>query len=207
MLLFLGSSTAEHPAVNRRVVGSNPTRGAIAESRAGGAPALSARLHRTSWCLAFAYALLCSVCHGPVAQRLEQGTHNPLVVGSNPTGPTIMTCWEAAPQRGRLLFHPPCCAVPMLRRLLCCHLSEPWLSLGTVAVAFPEQHVRAISSGGERCLHTAEVTGSNPVSPTIHDAGRMPSGSYLFLCYRQCLRAALCPRHHEDGAFSVDSPD
>ena len=25
---------------------------------------------------------------GPVAQRLEQGTHNPLVVGSNPTGPT-----------------------------------------------------------------------------------------------------------------------
>ena len=24
---------------------------------------------------------------GPVAQRLEQGTHNPLVVGSNPTGP------------------------------------------------------------------------------------------------------------------------
>ena len=26
---FLGSSTAEHPAVNRRVVGSNPTRGAI----------------------------------------------------------------------------------------------------------------------------------------------------------------------------------
>jgi hypothetical protein len=25
---------------------------------------------------------------GPLAQRLEQGTHNPLVVGSNPTGPT-----------------------------------------------------------------------------------------------------------------------
>ncbi len=25
---------------------------------------------------------------GPVAQRSEQGTHNPLVVGSNPTGPT-----------------------------------------------------------------------------------------------------------------------
>ncbi len=28
---------------------------------------------------------------GPVAQRLEQGTHNPLVVGSNPTGPTILS--------------------------------------------------------------------------------------------------------------------
>ena len=26
--------------------------------------------------------------HGPVAQRLEQGTHNPLVLGSNPSGPT-----------------------------------------------------------------------------------------------------------------------
>ncbi len=28
MVTFLGSSTVEHPAVNRRVVGSNPTRGA-----------------------------------------------------------------------------------------------------------------------------------------------------------------------------------
>ena len=28
MIIFLGSSTVEHPAVNRRVVGSNPTRGA-----------------------------------------------------------------------------------------------------------------------------------------------------------------------------------
>ena len=26
---------------------------------------------------------------GPVAQRLEQWTHNPLVAGSNPAGPTI----------------------------------------------------------------------------------------------------------------------
>ena len=28
---------------------------------------------------------------GPLAQRLEQRTHNPLVVGSNPTGPTSRT--------------------------------------------------------------------------------------------------------------------
>ena len=28
---------------------------------------------------------------GPVAQRLEQGTHNPLVGGSNPSGPTRLT--------------------------------------------------------------------------------------------------------------------
>ena len=26
---------------------------------------------------------------GPLAQRLEQGTHNPLIAGSNPAGPTI----------------------------------------------------------------------------------------------------------------------
>ena len=26
--------------------------------------------------------------HGSIAQRLEQGTHNPLVPGSNPGGPT-----------------------------------------------------------------------------------------------------------------------
>ncbi len=31
--------------------------------------------------------------------------------------------------------------------------------------------VRAISSAGERCLHTAEVTGSKPVSPTDDGAG------------------------------------
>ncbi len=28
-------------------------------------------------------------CDGPVAQRLVQGTHNPLVLGSNPSGPSI----------------------------------------------------------------------------------------------------------------------
>jgi hypothetical protein len=31
---FLDSSTVEHPAVNRRAVGSNPTRGASENSRA-----------------------------------------------------------------------------------------------------------------------------------------------------------------------------
>src|SRR6267378_7641078 len=32
---------------------------------------------------------------GPIAQRLEQGTHNPLVAGSNPAGPKRLT--EIAP--------------------------------------------------------------------------------------------------------------
>ena len=30
--------------------------------------------------------------HGPLAQRLEQTTHNRLVAGSNPAGPTICFC-------------------------------------------------------------------------------------------------------------------
>ena len=30
---------------------------------------------------------------GPVAQRLEQGTHNPLVPGSNPGGPSLKVFW------------------------------------------------------------------------------------------------------------------
>ena len=29
---------------------------------------------------------------GPVAQRSEQGTHNPLVQGSNPCGPSVRNC-------------------------------------------------------------------------------------------------------------------
>lgn len=35
------------------------------------------------------YTFATNILIGPVAQRLEQGTHNPLVVGSNPTGPTF----------------------------------------------------------------------------------------------------------------------
>ena len=37
------------------------------------------------------YTFATNILIGPVAQRLEQGTHNPLVVGSNPTGPTTLT--------------------------------------------------------------------------------------------------------------------
>ena len=36
---------------------------------------------------------------GPLAQWLEQGTHNPLVVGSNPTGPTKYLCGFAGDGR------------------------------------------------------------------------------------------------------------
>ena len=31
---------------------------------------------------------------GSIAQRLEQGTHNPLVEGSNPSGPNLFYRWS-----------------------------------------------------------------------------------------------------------------
>ena len=52
---------------------------------------------------------------GPVAQRLEQGTHNPLVGGSNLSGPTdlrrltsiIIACQYRATLIARLSIRPP----------------------------------------------------------------------------------------------------
>ena len=46
-------------------------------------------LHMSAY-FTHAYAANDNFLIGPVAQRLEQGTHNPLVVGSNPTGPTSL---------------------------------------------------------------------------------------------------------------------
>src|SRR5437773_4822700 len=63
--------------------------------------------------------LLCFNCwlRGPVAQRLEQGTHNPLVPGSNPGGPSpeidssllqfSPACWKLCiPAPGRNCHEP-----------------------------------------------------------------------------------------------------
>ncbi len=45
---------------------------------------------------------------GPVAQRLEQWTHNPLVVGSNPTGPSTLALlqlgFEPIKRSGKRIF-------------------------------------------------------------------------------------------------------
>ena len=48
--------------------------------------------------------VLFSYVNGPVAQRLEQGTHNPLVPGSNPGGPSSLTSlldWKHRQIKGR----------------------------------------------------------------------------------------------------------
>ncbi len=37
------------------------------------------------------FGYVCHWLHGPVAQRLEQATHNRLVLGSNPSRPTILS--------------------------------------------------------------------------------------------------------------------
>ena len=45
---------------------------------------------------------------GSVAQRLEQGTHNPLVLGSNPSGPTVFGGrWNGAGGRKRFTGYGP----------------------------------------------------------------------------------------------------
>ena len=36
---------------------------------------------------------MAAVWVGSIAQRLEQGTHNPLVEGSNPSGPNLFYRW------------------------------------------------------------------------------------------------------------------
>ena len=45
--------------------------------------------------------------------------------------------------------------------------AAPWRAADAAAIILAL--LRAISSVGERCIHTAEVTGSNPVSPTFRE--------------------------------------
>ena len=58
------------------------TRNKAVRSRQSTSNALLVRIER-------AQTEYCEVKKGPVAQRLEQGTHNPLVPGSNPGGPSL----------------------------------------------------------------------------------------------------------------------
>src|SRR4051812_36648518 len=54
----------------------------------------------SNWTLDVGCSMFVSQRGGPVAQRLEQGTHNPLVPGSNPGGPSP-SVWTAAKREGR----------------------------------------------------------------------------------------------------------
>src|SRR5437763_16969576 len=72
------------------------------------------RTMRSSWSRAICYDLLPEK-HGPVAQRLEQGTHNPLVPGSNPGGPSFISEFIFAAQSSESNF-----ALKILfRRIVC----------------------------------------------------------------------------------------
>ena len=54
-----------------------------------------------------------------------------------------------------------------------------------VGFCYSKQHdSRALSSAGEHCLHTAGVTGSNPVSPTNNNKGLANPANLFFLSRR-----------------------
>ena len=46
---------------------------------------------------------MAAVWVGSIAQRLEQGTHNPLVEGSNPSGPNLFITRAIS---GLVTYHP-----------------------------------------------------------------------------------------------------
>src|SRR4029077_6381194 len=72
---------------------------------------------------------------GPVAQRLEQGTHNPLVRGSNPCGPTKLIRSNPFPMRqlgrtaavGRAVELAVCCDCCAVSVIFCSN-SANWVS-------------------------------------------------------------------------------
>src|SRR4051812_37098831 len=53
----------------------------------------------------------------------------------------------------------------------------------------------AVSSVVEHCLHTAGVTGSNPVSPTMRIKGLSVLGNPLFFCVAACCVTAPANAH------------
>jgi hypothetical protein len=81
---------------------------------------------------------------GPLAQLVEQLTLNQRVAGSNPARLTFCRCSSEAEQ--------------LIRNQL---VGSSTLPTGSNSIS------RAISSVGERFLHTEEVAGSIPASPTI----------------------------------------
>ncbi len=113
---------------------------------------------------------------GPVAQRLEQGTHNPLVQGSNPCGPTIFLRWlwrfaVPTPQPGLRAWHGT--ALPILQAFITPLLSYTFpklLARKGLRIAerwsFPEGH-RTLTSRS----WVNWVTGALHGVRTVHRAG------------------------------------
>ena len=79
---------------------------------------------------------------GPLAQRLEPWTHNPLVVGSNPTGPSVRSpCFCRGfpfPARGYV--------IAALRRL-CCAMWRDVALCGACALARARRFFVAVKNG------------------------------------------------------------
>src|SRR6266568_2056293 len=95
-----------------------------------------------------------SARHGPVAQRLEQGTHNPLVPGSNPGGPSpesallkLLVLSENAHQQFDLthvLFHPETRESDCHQRLIWGELSYQLDSISIGQSKIADQHIKLL---------------------------------------------------------------
>ena len=70
--------------------------------------------------------------------------------------------------------------------------SKVWLLTAAECIII-RQHGRAISSAGEHCLHTAGVTGSIPVSPTILNTAGAFAHASLLICQECCKPNRLTP--------------
>src|SRR5512146_1370461 len=75
---------------------------------------------------------------GPVAQRLEQGTHNPLVPGSNPGGPTSLF-----PSPSATLLR----ELPALERLQFIERARPIRVQQAREAPVGEQHAASLAAG------------------------------------------------------------
>ena len=86
--LFLDSSAVEHPAVNRRVVGSNPTRGAIkttVNEQLRHGPVVKRLRHGPFTAVTrVRFPVESLILYADVAQLAEQLTCNQQVNGSSP---------------------------------------------------------------------------------------------------------------------------
>ena len=164
------SSAGVQPAI---VLGSRP----LTETR----PGLGCAAKSTRWQYQMAKSASAQVADtksdGPIAQRLEQATHNRLVPGSNPGGPTSPTRYFAGGLnfKGKMQIQP--CSQP----------------LSIISIVYSVlQVVRHFARLHSRLLQTAKFCKSTiRLKPLWHRRGRIPSLSAVHLSLSEFLHEQL----------------